>query len=53
VVRVQRQGRTLVVVSSVGGEEILHEARALGPVSLDVVPVTLKEIFLESVSEGD
>ena len=36
-----------------GGRAHLHEARALGPVSMDVVPVTLKEIFLESVSAED
>ena len=29
------------------------EARALNPVSVDVVPVTLKEIFLETVSSED
>ena len=29
----------------------MHEARGLNPVSVDVGPVTLKEIFLETVSE--
>ena len=53
VVRVRRDGRMLTVVSSVGAGPILDEARALGPVSVQTVPVTLKEIFLESVrSEG-
>jgi hypothetical protein len=28
----------------------VDEARALNPVSVDVVPVTLKEIFLETVA---
>ena len=50
VVRVRREGRTLTVLSSAGAEPILDEARTLGPVSMDVAPVTLKEIFLESVS---
>ena len=50
VVRVRREGRVLTVLSSAGAEGIISEARALGPVSVDVIPVTLKEIFLESVA---
>jgi ABC-2 type transport system ATP-binding protein len=50
VVRARREGRVLSVLSSAGAERILDEARALGPVSVDVVPVTLKEIFLETVA---
>jgi ABC-2 type transport system ATP-binding protein len=48
--RTQRKGRVLTVLSSAGSEQILEEARALSPVSVDVVPVTLKEIFLETVT---
>jgi ABC-2 type transport system ATP-binding protein len=48
--RVWRKGRVLTVLSSAGADGILDEARALSPVSVDVVPVTLKEIFLETVS---
>ena len=48
--RVRRQGRVLTVLSSAGADRILDEARALNPVSVDVVPVTLKEIFLETVA---
>ena len=48
--RVQRNGRVLSVISSAGAEHVLDEARALGAVSIDVVPVTLKEIFLETVA---
>jgi len=51
--RVRRKGRVLTVVSSAGTERLLEEARALSPVSVEVVPVTLKEIFLETVSEED
>ena len=36
-----------------GRGRILDEARALNPVSVDVVPVTLKEIFLETVTAED
>ena len=51
--RVRRKGRLLTVLSSAGAERIVDEARALNPVSVDVVPVTLKEIFLETVAMED
>jgi ABC-2 type transport system ATP-binding protein len=50
VVRVRRKGRVLSVLSSAGAEVIIDEARALNPVSVDAFPVTLKEIFLETVA---
>jgi ABC-2 type transport system ATP-binding protein len=53
VVRTRRNGRVLTVLSSAGRDRILDEARALGPVSVDVAPVTLKEIFLETVTAED
>ena len=53
VARVRCEGRVMTVVSSDGAERILEEARALGPRSVDVFPVTLKEIFLETVSSED
>jgi ABC-2 type transport system ATP-binding protein len=53
VARVRRQGRVLTVIASGGAEPILDEARALGPISVDVAPVTLKEIFLETVATED
>ncbi len=53
VARVRRRGRVLSVLSSAGAGPILDEARALGAVSVDVVPVTLKEIFLETVAAED
>jgi ABC-2 type transport system ATP-binding protein len=51
--RVRREGRVLTVLASAGAGSIVEEAQALGPVSVDVVPVTLKEIFLESVAPED
>jgi ABC-2 type transport system ATP-binding protein len=45
--RVRRQGRVLTVVASGGADRILDEARALRPVSVETLPLTLKEIFLE------
>ena len=53
VVRIRRDGRVLSVLSSAGAAGILDEVRALGPLSTEVVPVTLKEIFLETVKAED
>jgi ABC-2 type transport system ATP-binding protein len=50
VVRLNRKGRVLTVLSSAGADSLVEEARRLNPVSVDVVPVTLKEIFLETVA---
>jgi ABC-2 type transport system ATP-binding protein len=51
--RVQRNGRVLTVLTSAGADPVLAEARPLNPVSVDVAPVTLKEIFLETVNAED
>jgi ABC-2 type transport system ATP-binding protein len=53
VARVRRDGRVLTVLSSAGVEGVLDETRNLRPVSVDITPVTLKEIFLETVSEEE
>jgi ABC-2 type transport system ATP-binding protein len=53
VVRMRRAGRVLSVLCSAGAERILDETRALSPVSAEVVPVTLKEIFIETVRAED
>ena len=53
VVRLRRKGRVLTVLSSAGAERIVDEARALEPVSVEVFPVSLKEIFLETVTAED
>jgi ABC-2 type transport system ATP-binding protein len=50
VVHTQRRGRVLTVLCSMDFEQVLHEARALNAVSVEVMPVTLKEIFLETVN---
>jgi ABC-2 type transport system ATP-binding protein len=50
IVRTRRDGRVLSVFTSGGAEAISAEARAFDPVSMDVLPLTLKEIFLESVN---
>ena len=53
VVRVRRQGRVMTVLSNAGSDAVIEEAMRFGPVSADVLPVTLKEIFLESVAVED
>ena len=47
--RVARNGRTLDIICSAGPDRIVAEAQALSPATVDVEPVTLKEIFLETV----
>jgi ABC-2 type transport system ATP-binding protein len=51
--RVNRDGRTLDIICSSGADRIVAEAQALSPASVDVTPVTLKEIFLETVVRED
>jgi ABC-2 type transport system ATP-binding protein len=53
VTRVWRSGRVLTVSSRQGAEAIVAEARALQPASIEVIPATLKEIFLETVAAED
>jgi ABC-2 type transport system ATP-binding protein len=53
VIRVRRQGRVLTALSNAGGDAVIEEAMRFGPVSADVLPVTLKEIFLESIAVED
>jgi ABC-2 type transport system ATP-binding protein len=51
--RVSRDGRVLTVLTSAGAGDLLVEARALQPLTTDVMPVTLKDIFLEAASTED
>ena len=53
VVRVRRKGRVLTLISSAGADGVASEARALNPVSIDATPVSLKDIFLETVVSED
>lgn len=50
--RVTRKGRVLTVLSG-GGSAVVDELRGYRPASIDVSPVTLKDIFLESVRTED
>ena len=47
--RIQRKGRVITILSSSRGDAVIDELRGYRPSSLDVSPVTLKDIFLESV----
>jgi ABC-2 type transport system ATP-binding protein len=47
--RIQKDGRHLSLFVSCNLDEIINQARALRAQTVDVIPVTLKEIFLESV----
>jgi ABC-2 type transport system ATP-binding protein len=49
VVATRKEGRVLSVLSSAGEDGVVAEARALKPRAVDVLSVTLKEIFLETV----
>ena len=53
IVRARREGRVMTVVSSAGADAVLDEARALNPVSVSSLPITLKDIFLETVAIED
>jgi len=53
VARVRREGRALTVFSNDGGDAVLDQARALHPVSVEVAPVGLKEIFFETIAAED
>jgi ABC-2 type transport system ATP-binding protein len=51
VIRIHREGRVLSVLASANADAIVEEARKLGPQSIDSLPVSLKDIFLETVRE--
>jgi ABC-2 type transport system ATP-binding protein len=52
IVRMNRQGRTLTIITR-DRESLMAEVRSLSPVSIDWSPITLKDIFLESVRTED
>jgi ABC-2 type transport system ATP-binding protein len=52
-VRVVRNHRVLSVVVSGGADRFIDEARRLQPVSIDSEPLTLKDVFLETVARED
>ena len=53
VVRIRRNGRVLTVLASRGADALIQEARQLNPLSVDVMPIPLKDLFLETVAVED
>src|SRR5262249_48977782 len=51
VVSARSAGRVLTVFVRADADGVAAEARASGAASVDVLPVTLKEVFLETVAE--
>jgi ABC-2 type transport system ATP-binding protein len=45
--RIRKEGRMVSILSGQNSEEIMAQARALPGTSVDMYPVTLKELFLE------
>jgi ABC-2 type transport system ATP-binding protein len=52
-VRIVRNHRVLSVIVSGGAERLIEEARSLQPVAVDSEPLTLKEVFLETVAREE
>jgi ABC-2 type transport system ATP-binding protein len=50
VTHVRRDGRVLAAFVRAGIEQAVDEARSWNPAAVDVTPVTLKEIFLETIN---
>ena len=50
--RVLVDGRTVSVFASCNADRVVNQAQALHATSIDVLPVSLKEIFLESLKAG-
>jgi ABC-2 type transport system ATP-binding protein len=53
VVRVQIDGRTASVFASSNADGVVDRGRELHAKSIDVTPVSLKEIFLENLKQGE
>lgn len=51
VASVRTEGRQMTVVASRHAEAVVERAHALGAVSVDTSPVSLRELFLETVTE--
>ena len=51
VARIRAEGRQLSLLTSANAEAVVEIGRGLGAVSVDVAPVSLREVFLETVQE--
>jgi ABC-2 type transport system ATP-binding protein len=50
--RIRRADRQLSVLVSGNAEAVVAQGRSMNAVSVDVVPISLREVFLESVQNG-
>jgi ABC-2 type transport system ATP-binding protein len=50
--RVQTSGRQVILLANRNSDVIVDLARSMEPVSLDVSPIGLREMFLEAVKES-
>ena len=50
--KLQISGRQVTLVASANSDAILEIVRDMGPVSLDVAPIGLREVFLDTVKTG-
>ncbi len=50
--RIRSEGRQVTVLTSRNADEVIRRARSLSAVSVEVSPVPLREIFLETVRES-
>ncbi len=49
--QVQTSGRQVILTANQNADAIVELARSMEPVSVDVAPIGLREVFLESVKE--
>lgn len=49
--RIETSGRQVVVLASRNSDAIVERARGLAAVSVDVAPISLREVFLDAVKE--
>lgn len=50
--QIQTSGRQMIILADRNADAIVERARSLEAVSVDVAPVTLREVFLETVKES-
>jgi ABC-2 type transport system ATP-binding protein len=53
VTRIRAQGREVSLLATCNTDALLERARSMGAVSVDVTPVSLREVFLETVQEPE
>jgi ABC-2 type transport system ATP-binding protein len=51
--RIQTSGRQVTLIATRNADAIVELTRSMSPVSIEVTPVGLRELFLETVKEGD